>query len=134
MQGLSGMIIPMVIFIGGMYFLMIRPQKKRDKEVRDMRDSLKNGDRIITIGGIKGKVLKVGDDYVVIETSKAKTKMEFVKSAIGTVIRDEEVEETTEESKEADKAEETEEVKDNSESEKTSEEVEEADKVEETEK
>lgn len=91
MQGLTGMLIPMAIFIGGMYFLMIRPQQKRDKEVREMRNSLKAGDKIITIGGIKGKVLKIGDDYVVIETSNAKTKMEFVKSAIGTVIKDEEV-------------------------------------------
>lgn len=88
MQG-YGSIIFLVVMIGGMYFLMIRPQQKRDKEVREMRSNVKVGDNIITIGGIKGKILKVGDDYIIIETSNAKTKMEFVKSAIGTVIKDE---------------------------------------------
>ncbi len=82
-------LIFLAVMIGGMYFLMIRPQQKRDKAVREMRNNIKVGDNIITIGGIKGKILKVGDDYVIIETSNAKTKMEFVKSAIGTVVRDE---------------------------------------------
>lgn len=95
MQG-TGSIIFLVVMIGAMYFLMIRPQQKRDKEVREMRSKLKVGDKIITIGGIKGKVLKIGDDYVVIESSNAKTRMEFVKSAIGTVIQDEPVSEPDE--------------------------------------
>lgn len=84
-----GSLIFLAVMIGGMYFLMIRPQQKRDKEVREMRNNIKVGDNIITIGGIKGKILKVGDDYVIIETSNAKTKMEFVKSAIGTVVKNE---------------------------------------------
>lgn len=95
MEGM-GSIIFLVVMIGAMYFLMIRPQQKRDKEVREMRSNLKVGDNIITIGGIKGKVLKIGDDYVIIETSNAKTRMEFVKSAIGTVIKDEPVSEPDE--------------------------------------
>ncbi|HHX68440.1 MAG: preprotein translocase subunit YajC [Miniphocaeibacter sp.] len=95
MQG-TGSILFLVVMIGAMYFLMIRPQQKRDKEVREMRSNLKVGDNIITIGGIKGKVLKIGDDYVIIETSNAKTRMEFVKSAIGTVIKDEPVSEPDE--------------------------------------
>lgn len=95
MEGM-GSIIFLVVMIGAMYFLMIRPQQKRDKEVREMRSNLKVGDNIITIGGIKGKVLKIGDDYVIIESSNAKTRMEFVKSAIGTVIKDEPVSEPDE--------------------------------------
>lgn len=95
MEGM-GSIIFLVVMIGAMYFLMIRPQQKRDKEVREMRSNLKVEDNIITIGGIKGKVLKIGDDYVIIETSNAKTRMEFVKSAIGTVIKDEPVSEPDE--------------------------------------
>ncbi|WP_300409682.1 preprotein translocase subunit YajC [Lagierella sp.] len=78
----------MIIIFAAMYFFMIRPTQKREKEVRKMRDNLKVGDRIITIGGIKGTILKLGDDFVVIESSNAKTKLEFVKSAVGTVIRD----------------------------------------------
>ncbi len=85
----------MIILFAAMYFFMIRPTQKREKEVRKMRDNLKVGDRIITIGGIKGTIIKLGDDFVVIESSNAKTKLEFVKSAIGTVIRDESSQVTT---------------------------------------
>lgn len=76
----------MVIVFAAMYFFMIRPTQKREKEVNKMRENLKVGDNIITIGGIKGKIIKIGDDFVVIESSNSKTKLEFVKSAIGTVI------------------------------------------------
>ena len=78
----------MVIVFGAMYFFMIRPTQKREKEVNKMRANLKVGDNIITIGGVKGKVIKIGDDFVVIESSNSKTKLEFVKSAVGTVIAD----------------------------------------------
>lgn len=79
----------MVIVFAAMYFFMIRPTQKREKEVNKMRENLKVGDNIITIGGIKGKIIKIGDDFVVIESSNSKTKLEFVKSAIGTVITSE---------------------------------------------
>lgn len=79
----------MVIVFGAMYFFMIRPSQKKQKEVNKMRENLKVGDNIITIGGIKGKVIKIGDDFVVIESSNSKTKLEFVKSAVGTVIANE---------------------------------------------
>lgn len=73
-------------FVVVMYFFMIRPNKKRQQEMFKMRESLQKGDLIITIGGIKGKVVTVTDDSVVIETSSEKTKMEFLKSAIHTVV------------------------------------------------
>lgn len=65
---------------------MIRPQKKRDKETREMRDALKPGDEILTIGGIKGKIVRIKDDTVTIAVGSDKVKLDFVKSAIGTVI------------------------------------------------
>lgn len=73
-------------FILVMYFFMIRPNKKRQQEMFKMRESLKRGDLIVTIGGIKGKVVEVTSDTVVIETSSEKTKVEFLKSAIHTVV------------------------------------------------
>ena len=90
----------MVIVFGAMYFFMIRPTQKREKEVNKMRANLKVGDNIITIGGVKGKVIKIGDDFVVIESSNSKTKLEFVKSAVGTVISDGTVATEKEEEKE----------------------------------
>lgn len=88
-QQLFSSISFMVIVFGAMYFFMIRPSQKKQKEVNKMRENLKVGDNIITIGGIKGKVIKIGDDFVVIESSNSKTKLEFVKSAVGTVITNE---------------------------------------------
>ena len=88
-QQLFSSISFMVIVFGAMYFFMIRPSQKKQKEVNKMRENLKVGDNIITIGGIKGKVIKIGDDFVVIESSNSKTKLEFVKSAVGSVIANE---------------------------------------------
>lgn len=95
-----------LVMIGGFmaiaYFLLIKPQKKRQKAMMDMRESLKKGDDVVTIGGIKGTVIKVTDTDVVIETSSDRTKMEFVKSAIHSIVSkseesSEEVEEDMEE-------------------------------------
>lgn len=95
-----------LVMIGGFmaiaYFLLIKPQKKRQKAMMDMRESLKKGDDVVTIGGIKGTVVNVTDTDVVIETSSDRTKMEFVKSAIHSIVSkseesSEEVEEDMEE-------------------------------------
>ena len=67
-----------------MYFMMIRPQKKRQKEEQEMRDSIQIGDEIVTIGGIMGRVVTVKDDSIVIETGTDSTKIKFLKSAIQT--------------------------------------------------
>ena len=85
-QEYSG-IIMLVVFFGIMYFTMIRPQKKKDKEIRAMRDSLSTGDEVITIGGIHGKVVKVNDELVTLEMPFAKQRIEFSKWAIGSVIK-----------------------------------------------
>ena len=60
--------LPMILIIVLLYFMMIRPQKKREKETRAMINALKVGDKIVTIGGICGKVIKIKDEFVVIET------------------------------------------------------------------
>jgi len=70
-----------------MYFLMIRPQKKKEKEAKEMRDTLKPGDKIVTIGGIVGKVCTVKDDTVTIETGADKIRIKFLKTAIANVER-----------------------------------------------
>jgi len=67
-----------------MYFFMIRPENKKKKEAEQMRNSLKNGDKITTIGGIVGKIVSVKDDSIVIETSADKVRVEFRKWAVST--------------------------------------------------
>lgn len=74
-----------LVFIFLMYFILIRPQRKKDKEVADMRSSLAIGDEIVTIGGICGRIIKVTDDSVVIQGGADKTKFEIKKWAVSTV-------------------------------------------------
>ena len=80
-------ILLLVAFFALMYFLMIRPQKKKEKEDAAMRDALKVGDEIMTIGGVIGKVVKINEKSVVIATGADKNKIEFIKSAIASVNR-----------------------------------------------
>lgn len=69
------------------YFLIIRPQNKKQKETKDMLSRVKKGDRVQTIGGIRGTVHSVGDQTIVLKVDDA-TKIEFVKSAVANVIVD----------------------------------------------
>lgn len=80
-------ILMMVVLFGLMYFMMIRPQKKKEKQVKEMRDSLAIGDEVITIGGIHGKIVKVNDEIVTLEMAHAKQRIEFTKWAIGSVTK-----------------------------------------------
>lgn len=82
--GLTGLIIP-IAFLAIFYFLAIRPQRKREKQIREMRESLRVGDSIITIGGINGKIVKIKDEIITIEVGADKTKMDVTKWAIGSV-------------------------------------------------
>lgn len=81
---LTGLIFPIAI-LAIFYFMAIRPQKKREKEINEMRESLKVNDKVITIGGIRGKIVKVKDDVVTIEFGAERTRMELAKWAIGSV-------------------------------------------------
>lgn len=83
--GLTSSLLMIVIMVAVFYFLLIRPENKRKKQAEEMRGSLKKGDWLTTIGGIYGRVVSVTDRTVVIETSEDRVRMEFIKSAIGTV-------------------------------------------------
>lgn len=78
------MLIAMVAVFALMYFMMIRPQKKRQKEEQEMRSSVEIGDEIITIGGIVGKVVTIREEDIVIETGADRTKIKFQRWAINT--------------------------------------------------
>ncbi|MGI6751064.1 MAG: preprotein translocase subunit YajC [Anaerovoracaceae bacterium] len=75
-------LMPLAFLIAVMYFLMIRPQKKKEKQVNTMRSNLKVGDEILTIGGIRGVISKVRDDYLTIQVGADKTKLEVTRWAI----------------------------------------------------
>ena len=75
----------LVVLLVVMYFVMIRPQKKQEKEVNAMRDSLEVGDEITTIGGIIGKVVSIKEETLVLETSHDRTHIRILKSAVSRV-------------------------------------------------
>ncbi len=77
--------LPLILIVALMYFMMIRPQKKRQKEEQNMRNNLRVGDELTTIGGIKGRVVNIKDDTVTIESGADRTKLQFMKWAIQTV-------------------------------------------------
>ena len=79
------MILMLVGLLVVMYFVMIRPQKKQEKEQNDMRNNLAVGDEITTIGGIIGKIVSIKEETCVIETSHERTKMRILKSAVSRV-------------------------------------------------
>jgi preprotein translocase subunit YajC len=71
------MLVMMALIIGVFYFFMIRPQMKRQKELKKFRDELEKGSKVITIGGIHGKVLEVGETTITIEVdNNVKLKVE----------------------------------------------------------
>jgi len=77
------MILLLVVMVGVMYFTMIRPQKKRQKEEQAMRDNISIGDEITTIGGIMGRVVTVKEDSIIIETGADRTKLRIIRTAVG---------------------------------------------------
>jgi preprotein translocase subunit YajC len=83
-QQYSGLVM-MVVFFGIFYFLLIRPQQKKNKNIQKMRSELKVGDNIITIGGIHGKVLNIKDEVLTLEVGADKAKLQIAKWAVGSV-------------------------------------------------
>ena len=104
--GMSSSIIMLVAMLAIFYFMLIRPENKRKKEAEQMRNSLKKGDWLTTIGGLYGKVVAITDRTVVLETSEDRVRVEFLKSAIGTVGTLEEQEAAAQRKPKAKKAEE----------------------------
>ena len=80
-------ILILVLLFAVMYFLMIRPQKKREKETKAMRASLAVGDEIVTIGGLCCKVVKTKDESIVVQVGPDKVKMEFMRWAVSKVVK-----------------------------------------------
>ena len=83
-QMIMGLLMWVVVF-GVFYFLLIRPQNKKDKELKEMRENLNVGDKVTTIGGIIAHVAKVEENAVILEIGPNRTKVPFEKWAIGKV-------------------------------------------------
>ena len=80
--GMVSPLIMMVIMFAVFYFMLIRPENKRKKEAEQMRSTVKNGDKIVTIGGIAGTVVNVKENRIVIETGADQVRIELEKWAI----------------------------------------------------
>lgn len=80
-----GSIIFLVLMIVVFYFFMIRPQKKQEKEYNKMLSDLQPGDEITTKGGIIGKVVSIKEETMVIETSRDRTKIRLLRSAVAKI-------------------------------------------------
>jgi len=86
---LSGLALPVIFFVV-LYFLMIAPNQRKQKKWQEMLGQLKSGDKVTTNGGIRGTVISVKDDVVVLRILPDGVKLEFVKSAIASVTTPEE--------------------------------------------
>lgn len=93
-----GILIVMPLIILVFYFLVMRPQNKKQKEAKKMLEGLRKGDKIVTIGGLRGTVVSVKDDTVVLKVDD-NTKLEYSKNAVSAVLKRED-ESTTEPVKE----------------------------------
>ena len=74
--------LPMILIFVVFWFMLIRPQRKKDKEAQQMLKNLKVGDRICTIGGIYGTIIRIKDDVLTVEVGDAKTQMVFARWAV----------------------------------------------------
>jgi len=83
-EGLMGL-LPIIMMFALLYFLMIRPQMKRAKELKAMTDALQKGDEVITAAGIVGRITKVGDAYISLEIT-AGTEIQIQKAAVQTLL------------------------------------------------
>ncbi|MBL4767122.1 MAG: preprotein translocase subunit YajC [Rhodobacteraceae bacterium] len=83
--GAFGQFLPLILIFGIMYFLLIRPQQQKVKKHRAMVEAVKRGDRIVTQGGLLGKVTKVKDDYEVEVELAEGIKVRLVKATIANV-------------------------------------------------
>lgn len=78
-------IIMMVAMLAIFYFILIRPENKRKKQAQQMRDNLKKGDVITSIGGIVGRIVSTNENTIVIETSDDRVRVELTRWAVSTV-------------------------------------------------
>ena len=78
-------LLPMILIFVVFYFMLIRPQRKKDKEAQQMLKNLKVGDRICTIGGFYGTIVRIKDDVLTIECGDAKTQMKLARWAVKSI-------------------------------------------------
>ncbi len=82
----ANQLVMIVLMIGVFYFFMIRPQMKKQKELKKFREALKAGDKVVTIGGIHGKILEISDATVLIQSEGTKIRLD--KAAISSSMED----------------------------------------------
>jgi len=80
-----GTFLPMILIFVVFYFFLIRPQRKKDKQVKDMLANLKHGDRVCTIGGIYGTIVNIKDDTITLSVGNDNVKLVFARWAIRNV-------------------------------------------------
>jgi len=85
-----GMLLPVLLFIPLLYLLMIRPQQKKQKQWQQMLGGIKSGDRVTTAGGIRGVILSIKDDSIIIRVAPDNLKLEVTKNAIASVTTQDE--------------------------------------------
>jgi preprotein translocase subunit YajC len=78
-----GTFLPLILIVVVFYLFFIRPQTKKNKELRKFRENIKKGDKIVTIGGVHGKILEVKEKTIIIET-EGQGRLKIEKSAIST--------------------------------------------------
>ena len=83
------MLLPILLFIPLLYLLMIRPQQKKQKQWQSMLASIKTGDKVTTAGGIRGTIMSIKDDSIVVRVAPDNLKIEIAKNAIASVTQEE---------------------------------------------
>ena len=83
-SGLMGF-LPLILIIVVFYFILIRPQNKKNKQVQQMRDAVKRGDWVTTIGGFRGRIVRIKEDVITIEIGSDKTKLDIMKWGISKI-------------------------------------------------
>jgi len=83
------MLLPILLFIPLLYLMMIRPQQKRQKQWQEMLANIKSGDKVTTAGGIRGTIISIKDDAIIIRVAPDNLKLEVAKSAIASVRTEE---------------------------------------------
>ncbi|MEA3322130.1 MAG: preprotein translocase subunit YajC [Bacillota bacterium] len=87
MDGMLGAVLPLVLMFAIFYFLLIRPQQKRQKQVREMQTSLQKGDKVVTIGGLHGIVDALDEDKIVIKAGDG-SRLTYDRQAVRDVVQD----------------------------------------------
>jgi preprotein translocase subunit YajC len=87
LSSILSMVVPLGLMFVLMWLLLIRPQRKKEKKLKEQINSMIVGDSVVTIGGLVGRVVNLKDDEVTISTSVANTLVTFKKSAINTVVK-----------------------------------------------